>query len=356
MSKTHKIAIVGIGAIAGMHARAIADIPNAQLVAGSCRTQEKGEKFTAEFGGNWYSNYVDMLDKEKPDFITIATPSGFHLEPVLAAAERGIHVLCEKPLEISNERVDQILTAAENAGITLGCIFPQRFNPVVRTLHDAAKAGRFGQLAVANAYVPWWRDDEYYAPSRWQGTLEMDGGGAMINQSIHAIDALQWIAATAGAGPVTEVFAFTGKCGHDPKLIEVEDTGVAALRFESGAMGLILATTAMYPGSMQRIHFGGRDGSVEIHEELLFNWQFRNETDEDQKIRDQYANKESITGGAGDPMAINYSNHTRTIEEFIEALEQNRKPFTDGHEARKSVAIIRAVYESAQTGQPVKPG
>ena len=144
--------------------------------------------------------YEELLDEARPDFVTIATPSGFHLEPLEACARRGIHVLCEKPLEISVTRVDRMIQVARESGIRLGGIFPQRFNPVLREVHGAASQGRFGDLAVVNAYVPWWRDDAYYAPDRWQGTLALDGGGAMMNQSIHGVDAAQWLASAAIPG------------------------------------------------------------------------------------------------------------------------------------------------------------
>ena len=161
-----RAAIIGIGAIAKMHARALADIPGVELAAATCRTEEKGRAFAAEFGCDWYDDTTKMLRRDKPDFVTIATPSGAHLEAAIAAARRGVHVICEKPLEITLKRIDRMIAAADKAGITLGAIFPQRFNPVIRTVHDAAAAGRFGPLAVAASYVPWWRDDAYYGPGR----------------------------------------------------------------------------------------------------------------------------------------------------------------------------------------------
>ena len=201
--KTHRIAIIGVGSIANMHAKAIGDLDNAELIAGSCRTESKGRAFAENYGCRWYNQYERMLDEEKPNLVTIATPSGAHLEPTLACADRRIHVLCEKPLEITTARMDQMIEYARAAGIVFGGIFPQRFNPVVQAVYDAAARGRFGQLAVVNAAVPWWRDDAYYAPGRWQGTRRLDGGGALMNQSIHAVDMLQWIAAAAigGVGP-----------------------------------------------------------------------------------------------------------------------------------------------------------
>ncbi|MDX1683476.1 MAG: Gfo/Idh/MocA family oxidoreductase, partial [Phycisphaeraceae bacterium] len=341
----YRIAIAGIGAIADKHARAIGDLPNAELVAGCCRTEPKGRAFADEHDCDWYDSVEAMLDGAEPDVMTICTPSGAHLGPTLAAAERGIHVLCEKPLEITTGRIDQMRTAASEANIQLGGIFPQRYNPVCRAVYDAAKAGRFGNLAIVSSVVPWWRDDEYYGPDRWQGTLELDGGGAMMNQSIHGVDMVQWLASAAMGpdhdpvdNPVTEVFAYTAQRGHSPDLIEVEDTAVAVLRFANGALGQLLGATSMYPGSLKRLQIGGRNGTAEILEDELTAFDFRESRDEDEEIRQQFGAETETGGGAADPMAIDYSHHTRNIEAFLKALDGESLE-VDAAEARKAVAI-----------------
>ena len=355
-----RAAIIGIGAIARLHARALGDIPGVELVAACCRTEEKGRAFAAEFGCTWHADAARMLRREKPDFVTVATPSGAHLEAVLAAARRGVHVICEKPLEISLKRVDRMIAAAAKAGITLGAIFPQRFNPVVRTVHDAAAAGRFGPLAVAAAYVPWWRDDAYYGPGRWQGTRALDGGGALMNQSIHGVDALQWIAGATmpglapGHNPVESVMALTAVRAHDPARLEVEDTCVCVLRFRDGGLGQVLAATSLFPGRLRRFLFGGREGTAEILEEQLVGWQFRTESPDDAAIRDRFGGTSGTSGGAADPMAINYACHTRNFEDFLAAIRVGRRPLLDGLEGRKAVAIIEACYRSARTGRPAR--
>lgn len=352
-----RAAIIGIGAIARMHARALADIPGVELVAATCRTEEKGRAFASEFGCEWFADTSRMLRRAKPDFVTIATPSGAHLEAAVAAARRGVHVICEKPLEITLKRIDRIIAAADRAGITLGAIFPQRFNPVVRTVHDAATAGRFGTLALAASYVPWWRDDAYYGPGRWQGTKALDGGGALMNQSIHGVDALQWIVGATMPGlaardnPVESVLALTAVRAHDATRLEVEDTCVAVLRFRNGALGQMLAATSLYPGQLRRFLFGGRDGTAEILEEQLTTWQFRDEQPTDAGIRERFGGTSGTSGGAADPMAINYSCHTRNFEDFLAALQTGGRPSLDGHEGRKAVAIIEACYRSARTGK-----
>ena len=355
-----RAAIIGIGAIAGMHARALRDIPGVELVAACCRTEEKGRAFAAEFGCAWHGDAARMLRREKPDFVTVATPSGAHLPAVLAAARRGVHVICEKPLEISLKRIDRMIAACDKAGVTLGAIFPQRFNPVVRTVHEAAAAGRFGALALAASYVPWWRDDAYYGPGRWQGTKALDGGGALMNQSIHGVDALQWIVGAtmpelaAGENPVESVVALTAVRAHDAARLEVEDTCVAILRFRNGTLGQLLAATSLFPGQMRRFLFGGRAGTAEILEEQLVTWQFREPAANDDAIRARLGAASTTSGGAADPMAINYACHTRNFEEILAAIRSGRRPPLDGLEGRKAVAIIEACYKSARTGRPAK--
>ena len=355
-----RAAIIGIGAIARLHARALADIPGVTLVAATCRTEEKGRAFAAEFGCVWHGDAASMLRREKPDFVTVATPSGAHLEAALAAIRRGTPVICEKPLEITLKRVDRMIAAADRRGVPLGAIFPQRFNPVVATVQAAAAAGRFGQLAIAASYVPWWRDDAYYGPGRWQGTKALDGGGALMNQSIHGVDALQWIAGATmpglapGENPVESVVALTAVRAHDAERLEVEDTCVAILRFKNGGLGQLLAATSLFPGSLRRLLVGGRDGTAEILEEQLVSWRFRAEQPDDDEIRTRLGGTSGTSGGAADPMAINYSCHTRNFEQFLAALREGKRPPLDGLEGRKAVAIVEACYKSGRTGRPAK--
>ncbi|WP_436923590.1 Gfo/Idh/MocA family protein [Halosimplex amylolyticum] len=360
---TDRLAIAGIGSVATMHAESIADIDEAALVAGSCRTEERGREFADEYGCAWYADTESMLDAEDVDVLSICTPSGAHLEPALAAAERGVDVLCEKPLEITTERIDEMVAAADDAGIRIGGIFNQRYNPVVRQLHEAAADGRFDDLSVASAYVPWWRDDDYY-DGAWQGTQELDGGGALMNQSIHGVDAIQWLASAAGAdgdtgagsesvNPVAEVFAYTDRRAHSGDIMEVEDTAVAVLRYRDGTLGQILGATSMYPGSLKRLQIAGRGGTAEILEDELVTWQFREERDDDPAIREEFGETDS-GGGAADPMSIDYANHRRNIEDFLDARANDEPYMLDASEARKAVEIIEAIYESAERGEPVR--
>jgi len=355
-----RAAIIGIGAIARLHARALADIPGVELVGACCRTEEKGRAFAAEFACAWHADAARMIRREKPDFVTVATPSGAHLEAALAAIRKGVPVICEKPLEITLRRIDRMIAAAARRGVPLGAIFPQRFNPVIQAVHAAAAAGRFGQLAVAASYVPWWRDDAYYGPGRWQGTKALDGGGALMNQSIHGVDALQWIAGATMPGldpaenPVERVVALSAVRAHDTERLEVEDSCVAILRFKNGALGQLLAATSLYPGSLRRLLVGGRDGTAEVLEEQLIGWQFRTEAAADAATRERLGAASGTSGGAADPMAINDACHTRNFEDFLAAVRDGRRPPLDGLEGRKAVAIVEACYKSARTGRPAK--
>ena len=248
---------------------------------------------------------------------------------------------------------------AAKAGIRLGAIFPQRYNPTNRAVHDAAASGRFGAMAAIQGTVPWWRDDAYYAPGRWQGKAALDGGGALMNQAIHTIDLLQWFAGATmpdlptDANPVAEVFALTAQRSHDPQHLEVEDTAVVTLRFRNGAVGQLLAATSMYPGMQRRIHVGGRDGSAEIYEEQLLTYRFRDERPGDEATRATLSAATAHHAGASSPLAMSGDNHRRNLADFFNALSEDRAPELDGVEGAKAVEIIDAAYQSARTGRPV---
>jgi predicted dehydrogenase len=358
----YRVAIVGIGAIANVIARALSEIPSARLVAGSCRGEEKGRAFAQKWGCAWFDDTARMLDEAKPEVAIVCTPSGAHLEASELAASRGVHVLCEKPLEITTARVRQMIDVTRKRGVKLGGIFPQRFNPVNIAVRDAASAGRFGNLAIINAAVPWWRDDAYYAPSRWQGKAALDGGGALMNQAIHTLDLMQWFAAgtmpqlAADENPVEEVFARTAKRAHDLALIEVEDSAVVTMRFRNGALGQLLAATSMYPGHRRRYQVAGRDGSIEVVEDELVYFDFRQKRDADAEIHQRFGKPTKHAGGSSDPMAIDYIPHQRNIEDFLSALQSDRQPLLTGQESLKAVQIIEACYESAKRNEAVAVG
>jgi len=276
----------------------------------------------------------------------ILTPSGLHLEPALQAIRAGKHLLVEKPLEISLERVDAMLDAADAAGVNVECIFQARFTEGARALKAALEAGRFGRLCLCSAYIKWHRGAQYY--KGWKGTLNIDGGGAVINQSIHAVDLLQWL-----VGMPAEIFAWKTRRVHLG--IEAEDTACATLRFPDGAMGSIEATTAAWPGWERRIEICGEFGSVALEDEKVVRWDFRDARPEDAEILAQAA-KNTASTGAGASNIIGFEGHQRQIEQMVIALRNGAPMPIAGRAARNSVALVRALYDSAEQGRPIRIG
>ena len=338
--------IVGLGMIADFHAKAITDMEGGHVAACYSRSQEKAETFGKKYGCVGYSNYKDFLSHQGLDIVSICTPSGLHLEQTLEAAEAGKHIIVEKPLEVTLKRCDAMIEGADRNGVVLAGIFPSRFHDVAAVIKEAVEEERLGRLTLGDAYVKWFRSQEYYDEGGWKGTWKYDGGGALMNQSIHAIDLLQWF-----MGPVATVQAATGTLTHER--IEVEDTAVAVLTFENGAIGVIEGSTSVYPGFLKRIELSGNRGSVVLEEEDLKLWQFEEELETDKDIRDNYLTKTESGGGASDPSAIGYHGHQRQFEDFCRALDEGRYPLVDGREARKSVEIILAIYESAKSGRRI---
>lgn len=343
--KSWNFGIIGAGVIADFHARAVNDIPQAKLVGfcdgGSGRARKLADKYSCRA----FADYKEMVQSDEIDIVTIGTPSGFHLEPSVAAAEAGKHVICEKPLEVTLERVDAMIEAHRKAGTALGGVFQNRFNDAIAPLKQAIDSGRFGVITYAGVYVPWWRSNEYYEDS-WHGMWKLDGGGALINQSIHMVDLLCYLMA-----PVEAVQAFTEKLGHPQ--IESEDTSVAVLRFGNGALGIIYGTTASYPGQLKRLEITGTEGTVVYLEDSFTVWQFADEQAEDEQIRRQFGQSKG-TGGASGPAAISYQGHCRNFQAFIDALDSGSDFCIDGAEARKAVEVVLTIYKSAKEQRLIK--
>jgi len=341
--KTWNFGIIGAGLIADFHARAIEDISNAKLIGCCDKIPEKSKELANKHSCRAFENYDDMLKSDDMDIVTIATPSGFHMEPAIAAAEAGKHVICEKPLDITLERIDAMIEAHQKSGTRLGGIFPYRFNDMMAPIREAINSGRFGVITYAGIYVPWWRTDEYYKDS-WHGTWELDGGGALMNQSIHMVDMLCDL-----MPPIKSLQAYTATLGHK---IEAEDTAVAVLRYTTGALGIIYGTTASYPGQFRRFEITGTRGTVMNVENSITLWQFADERPEDKEIRSKFGQIEG-GGGVSDPAAITHENHTRNFKAFLNALESGEDFWISGKEARKAAEVILAIYKSAKEQRPI---
>lgn len=338
--------IIGLGLIADFHAQAIADAAGAKLVAVCGRSAEKAHAFAEKHGAAFSTtDLAAFLARPDLDVVCIATPSGAHLEPTLAAARAGKHIVIEKPIEITLARTDALLAGVAAAGVMLMPIFQSRFGEGARTVKAAVAAGRLGRLTLASAYVKWHRSAAYYSDS-WHGTFALDGGGALINQAIHAVDLLQWF-----AGLPSEVFSWNTRRVHTG--IEVEDTSVATLRYPDGALGTIEATTAAFPGWARRIELCGENGSIVLEDDSILRWDFRTAQPEDAAIIAAKPDN-SMRSGAGSPGAMSHLGHLRQIENFVAAIRTGAPLAVDGPEARKSVALILALYASAKNGTPVK--
>ncbi|HIF34124.1 MAG: Gfo/Idh/MocA family oxidoreductase [Pirellulaceae bacterium] len=338
--------VVGCGMIAGFHARAIADIRGAKLVAGFDNFTSAADRYGKEFGVDTYGDLDEMLARDDLDVVTICTPSGAHMEPAVAAARAGKHVIVEKPLEITLKRCDAIIEACDANRVQLATIFPSRFHESTRLMKKAIEKGRFGRLTVGDAYVKWYRSQAYYDSGAWRGTWKLDGGGALMNQAIHSVDLLTWL-----MGPVAEINAQIAMLAH--KNIEVEDVAMATVRFENGALGVIEATTAAYPGALKRIEVHGSAGSAVLEEEDIRTWDFAKSTKADESLRARMAGKTETGGGASDPSAIGHHGHMLLFKDFLAAIKGKRKPMIDGREGRRSTEIILAIYKAAETGRMV---
>ncbi len=338
--------IIGCGMIAHFHARAIADLRGARLVGCYNQNAAKALEFAEEHDCVAFDTLEAMLADPAVDVVNICTPSGAHMESAVAAARAGKHVVVEKPLEVTLRRCDRIIDACRSNNVKLCTIFPSRFSPVNAATRKAIQAGRFGRLTLGDTFVKWWRSQEYYDSGGWRGTWKLDGGGAFMNQAIHNVDLLYWM-----MGDVAEVCAVTGTLAHER--IEVEDTAVACVRFQNGALGVLEASTSTWPGLLKKTEIHGTAGSVIIEQDHLRMWEFEKKRAQDDTIRSRFSADSATTGGAADPGAISYAGHLAQLKDFVAAIRSDRAPAVDGAEGRKSVEIILAIYKAAWSGKRV---
>jgi len=334
--------IIGTGMISHFHAAAIKAIPNANLIGVYGRNLSSSQSFAAQHNCTSYATLDELLQNSNIDIVTIATPSGAHLEPVLKAAENGKHVLCEKPLEVSEERIRKMITHCQQHQVVLSGIFNRRFNPAVEKLKSVINVNAFGKIALAQARIEWYRDQAYYDSAAWRGTMDLDGGGVLMNQSIHTIDLLLYF-----MGPVKRLSASTTLIAHEG--IEVEDTAVALLEFENGALGSINASTACWSaeGIPAEISILGSKGNVCLQDDKFKRWEFQDESLMDEIVKENRVNDKSTALGANDPNAINALGHQLNFENLVSSIKENKVPFINGTEAMKSVSLINHIYKSA---------
>ncbi len=358
MAERVRFGILGCGVIGPHHAQAIAGLADdAALVAVADTHLDRAEKLAQQYNVAAYSSLDDLLRHPQLDAICICTPSGEHATDAAAVLDAGKHVVVEKPVDVTLEAIDRLLAARRAKSQKVAVISQHRFDRSTRIVRDAVEQGRLGRLTVGTAQVRWWRSQAYYDSGAWRGTWALDGGGALMNQSIHTIDLLQWI-----MGPVVEVSAYTGLLAHER--LEVEDAAVAIVRFASGALGIIEGTTAAYPGLTARLEVHGDRGSAIIDsDELVY---FHSAALGEQgaaygaggggnqapDMLKQFEAKPAGIAAGSDPASLSLA-HREQIRDFIDAIRADREPLVNIEEGRKPVAIILAIYESARTGRPV---
>lgn len=334
-----RFAVLGCGRISSVHLDAIAKAPNAELAAVCDVVEERAKKAAKENGlTKWYTNINEMLDKEIIDVVNICTPSGTHCENAVIAAEYGKHILCEKPLDVTKDKIDTMIEVCKEAGVLLGGIFQRRSSSAANLTKSIISEGKIGRIVLGDAYLKYYRDQQYYDSDSWRGTWDLDGGGALMNQGIHGIDMLQWM--------VGDIESVTSKCSTLARNIEVEDTAVILVKFKHGGLGVIEAATSVYPGQDTIFSIHGDKGTISFGDKGFYIWNVEgNETPP--PINDSL-------GGINCGWSSNNYGHIKQIQDMAEAVMNGREPMISGEEARKAVDVILAIYESSQTGKEIK--
>lgn len=332
--------IIGAGAICPLHIEAIEHCEGARLAGIADVSEERARSVGEANQVPWYGDYHQLLANPEVDVVCILTPSGLRAPVCIDAARAGKHIIAEKPLEVSLERIDSIIQECDRADTKLAVIFQVRFLPAVKAAAKAVFEGRLGKPVLGDAYVKWYRSQEYYDSATWRGTWALDGGGALMNQGIHYIDLLQWF-----MGPVASISGQVSTIVRER--IEVEDTAVATLRFANGALGVIEACTSANIGRPARLELRGERGTIILEDGNVAFWSIDGE--------EEFSVPRVETGsGATNPMAITSVGHEAQISDMVDAINEGRQPIVDGREARKAVEIISAIYQSSRLGATIR--
>jgi UDP-N-acetyl-2-amino-2-deoxyglucuronate dehydrogenase len=335
------IGLIGAGNISETHARAARAIPGVEIAAICGTNAAKMARLCREYGGKPYLDFDAFLSHDPMDLVIIGSPSGLHATQGIAAAKRGLHVLTEKPLDISTERCDAFIQAADQAGVKLGVIYQDRVKSDIRRLKNWVDKGVFGKLLLVDARVKWYRPTEYYSDSKWRGKLTLDGGGALMSQGVHTVDMLVWL-----FGDAVRVQARIGTALH---AIESEDTAFAILAFANGALGALQATTSAYPGYPRRVEITGSEGTVILEHDRIIKVDLRNPPPGVEASVSPDTNE-----SASSPVISDVRGHQAVLEDFLRAIEQDGTPLCDGREGRRSVTLVESIYRAAQLpGQTV---
>jgi UDP-N-acetyl-2-amino-2-deoxyglucuronate dehydrogenase len=333
-----RVALIGCGRISKNHFEAIERIEGLELAAVCDIVEERAREAGERLGVPWFRSYDEMLAQAECDVVTVTTPSGLHPAHGIQAARAGKHVICEKPIAISLAGADDLVQACDAAGVQLFVVKQNRLNAPIQLLKRAIDRGRFGRIYMANCTVRWTRPQEYYDQAPWRGTWEFDGG-AFMNQASHYVDLIQWL-----VGPVESVVAKTATLA---RRIEAEDSGVAVIKFRSGALGTIEVTMLTYPKNLEgSITILGETGTVKIGGTAVNkveHWMFADYDDDDKLVETATTNPPNVYG----------FGHEAYYRNVLAALHGHASPDTDGRAGRKSLELILGIYESARTGRDV---
>jgi len=340
-------AVVGLG-MGGHHCKAIRAAKGANLAAVCDLDPERLAERTKEFDVKGYARYADVLKDKTIDVVNIVVESGYHATLGIKAAKAGKHIIMEKPVDITPGRIRRLEDAVRETGVKCGCIFQSRMDNCNILIKKAIDAGQMGKLIGAHAHLPWFRGDSYFEGPHgpWRGTWKLDGGGSMMNQGIHTVDLIQWL-----AGRVESVCGFYGVYNHR---IEAEDQVVAVLKFENGALGTFYSTTCCIPEGAQRVYMYGTDGSFSIHGSMLEFYEVGT-PEERKRMMDLFGCVAvKSDGAASDPMAVSADGHMLIIEDLVEAIRNNREPVIPISSAKHAVEIACAIYKSARAHREVR--
>jgi len=346
MAKGLRIAVVGLG-MGKHHCKAIRDAKGAAL-AGVCDLDEHRLTDTMkEFDCKGYARYSQVLKDPDVDAVSIVTESGYHAAMGIKAARAGKHLIVEKPVDVTPAKIKRLEDVVEETGVKCACIFQSRMENCNILLKKAIDQGKLGRPIGAHAYLPWFRADEYFQGPHgpWRGTWKLDGGGSMMNQGIHTIDLIQWL-----AGRVESVSGFCDVHNHD---IEAEDQAVAILKFENGALGTFYSTTCCIPEEAQRVYVYGTKGSFSKHGDRLEFCEMGSPK-ERKRMMALFGGKKTDTAIARDPMAVSADGHLLIVEDLARAVRNDREPVITIASAKHAVEIACAIYKSARTHREVK--
>lgn len=335
------VGIVGTGLSASQHLRGLKDTPNGRVVAVSGTTLAKARAFAEQWGiPKAYGSAQELIADPEVEAVHTCTPPDLRVPLARACAMADKHVLLEKPMARTIAEADQIITACDAAMVKLAVMFQNRFTPLARKVKAAVDEGKIGKLALVTLSVKWHRTETYYRDSGWRGTAEREGGAVLINQAIHSIDLLRWI-----AGPVTRVEGLAATTTHP---IEMEDVGLALLRFANGAVGSIVATTVAYPGFPDRLELHGSLGSVVLAQgEGRIEWHLVGSEPREEALTSHMGR------GFSDPAATSSAGHSAQFTDFYAAIRQDREPFVDGREGRNALEVVEAIYRASRSGSSV---